>query len=1096
MRFRCLVRFFKEESMKSAYYINGDEFVVENYNKAKPFASFLPAIAGLYGKPMWVYYVNRGQCIASMGVDNKDHAVMEFQPANKAYRQTGLQGFRTFMKIKDSDGTICYEPFRDPHGQDIVQRMHINAYDLTIEEINNALGIKTEVMYCTVPGETIAGLIRRVRITKLSGRQREIEMLDGVPIVLPFYLSDHLMKNESNLRQAWINVDHSDKVPFYNVKVLPADVAETVFMQGGNFYLNFDGGAGGDICIAKTVVDPVLVFGNVTDFTYPEGFYDGDFQIPGKQASVGLTPCGFGFRRIVLTPGDADTAYTIVGKADAYEGLMNFIETKLSVPYIEAKIGENRDLIESLKRHALTVSGCREFDLYAGQTFLDNTLRGGYPICLGGKHVFYVYGRKHGDLEREYNFFQVDSTCYSQGNSHFRDVNQNRRNGVRFFPYVGDTDLKTFFDLIQLDGFNPLVLKGAVFTIDRERAAAITGTYFGEAGGDLIAHMGKPFTPGSLLGVVEHSGLDVKKGTLDGFIGEIFAEAEKSEQADFQEGYWVDHWTYNTDLLEQYIAVFPDKVVETLFSTCDYTYYDPCEMVAPRDEKYVLTEGGIRQFGALKKIPGKLALIRERRDEPHKVRIEHGKGAVYRCSLLSKIICMLVNKMASLDPEGVGIEMEAGKPGWCDALNGMPGVIGSSINENAEVKRLAALLLDLLQGHRIGDDREIMMPAEVYRFFEKVRLALVSAQDDFTYWNLTYIAKEEYRESVAFGIAGKEQGLSVAKIRQFLEKSIARIDRGLMKAYNKESGLYYTYFINEAIEYEAIKDGDEILHSAAGHPRIRVKAFRQRPIPYFLEGIVHMLRIETDTERAGRICDAVKRTGLYDEALRMYKVNDYIMDETKEIGRQNVFPRGWLENEAVFLHMEYKYLLEILRCGLYDRFFKEMKNALVPFQDPGTYGRSILENSSFIASSAHPDPRVHGRGYQSRLSGASAEFLTMWLLMTVGKRPFFLDESGALCLRFIPALPGWLFTSEEKEIGPEGPIPAHCFAFYFLGDILTVYHNQAGKDTYGEDAAQIKRYVITMKDDSVLGVDGAIIPIPLAGYIRTGLASRIDIYLE
>ena len=32
----------------------------------------------------------------------------------------------------------------------------------------------------------------------------------------------------------------------------------------------------------------------------------------------------------------------------------------------------------------------------------------------------------------------------------------------------------------------------------------------------------------------------------------------------------------------------------------------------------------------------------------------------------------------TLDPMGLGIEMEAGKPGWNDAMNRLPGVLGSS----------------------------------------------------------------------------------------------------------------------------------------------------------------------------------------------------------------------------------------------------------------------------------------------------------------------------------------------------------------------------------------------------------------------------------
>ena len=72
-----------------AYYLNKDgEFVIDNYNLAKPFSSFFPGIAGPWGVPIWAFYVNRGQAIASFGIKDKDHPIMEFQPANKSYYLT------------------------------------------------------------------------------------------------------------------------------------------------------------------------------------------------------------------------------------------------------------------------------------------------------------------------------------------------------------------------------------------------------------------------------------------------------------------------------------------------------------------------------------------------------------------------------------------------------------------------------------------------------------------------------------------------------------------------------------------------------------------------------------------------------------------------------------------------------------------------------------------------------------------------------------------------------------------------------------------------------------------------------------------------
>ncbi len=53
-------------------------FQIENYNHSKPFSNFFPGIAGLWGTPMWVFYVNRGQCISGFGIESKDKAIMEF----------------------------------------------------------------------------------------------------------------------------------------------------------------------------------------------------------------------------------------------------------------------------------------------------------------------------------------------------------------------------------------------------------------------------------------------------------------------------------------------------------------------------------------------------------------------------------------------------------------------------------------------------------------------------------------------------------------------------------------------------------------------------------------------------------------------------------------------------------------------------------------------------------------------------------------------------------------------------------------------------------------------------------------------------------
>ena len=68
-------------------------FVVENYNWAKPFSNFFPGIGGKWGIPLWVFYVNRNQCLSSMGVKDKDDAIVEFYSFNKALQLIDRHGF-------------------------------------------------------------------------------------------------------------------------------------------------------------------------------------------------------------------------------------------------------------------------------------------------------------------------------------------------------------------------------------------------------------------------------------------------------------------------------------------------------------------------------------------------------------------------------------------------------------------------------------------------------------------------------------------------------------------------------------------------------------------------------------------------------------------------------------------------------------------------------------------------------------------------------------------------------------------------------------------------------------------------------------------
>lgn len=71
---------------------NGD-LELTDYNRAKLCCSFLPGIAGKNAIPSWAFYINRGQCLAGFGIRDKDGAIQEYVPADKAGWYTAWRGF-------------------------------------------------------------------------------------------------------------------------------------------------------------------------------------------------------------------------------------------------------------------------------------------------------------------------------------------------------------------------------------------------------------------------------------------------------------------------------------------------------------------------------------------------------------------------------------------------------------------------------------------------------------------------------------------------------------------------------------------------------------------------------------------------------------------------------------------------------------------------------------------------------------------------------------------------------------------------------------------------------------------------------------------
>jgi hypothetical protein len=417
--------------------------------------------------------------------------------------------------------------------------------------------------------------------------------------------------------------------------------------------------------------------------------------------------------------------------------------------------------------------------------------------------------------------------------------------------------------------------------------------------------------------------------------------------------------------------------------------------------------------------------------------------------------------------------------------------------EALEMLRASRLLLGALEKCILDDREEIPVYRELFDFIEKLDQALnrMAAPWDsasrYAFWKESHDLLEDYREQTRFGVHGQESPLSIGRARAFLQRSIDLLETNFNTAPSEElflpGGLPYTYFINRVAET-----------LPEGQPAI----FAHRPLAAFLEGPVHYVRVFP--EQGPTLHRAVRNSALYDGKLKMYRSCVNLDAEPLEIGRIKAYADGWLENQSIYTHMEYKWLLELFRAGMYQECFDEFKNLLVPFMDPEVYGRSTLDNCSFIVSSAFPDENLHGQAFQPHLSGMTCEFLNIWTLMVAGKRPFTLDENGQLSFALDPALPGWLFTTDEKHIQywdeclgkQEITIPKNAFAFRLFGSTLVSYHNARRLDTYGPRAVKPCFYQIYLRDGSCLERLAGSLGSQVASAFREHRVLRMEVLLE
>jgi hypothetical protein len=339
-----------------------------------------------------------------------------------------------------------------------------------------------------------------------------------------------------------------------------------------------------------------------------------------------------------------------------------------------------------------------------------------------------------GDMERDYNAFSIESTFFSQGPGNFRDIAQNRRNDVTFFPRMGSFDIQMFLSYIQADGYEPLTVEAVVYKYDDpELAVEVAKKVTNDAKSaktlsDVL--IGGAFRPGQLFLLCEQLKINLSV-TNEVFINTILEGTTDHAMAVYGSGYWADHWDYYMDMIEAYLAIYPDTEEELMYDK-ELRYFLSTATVQPRSKKYVLTltydgkDHHVLQLDSTVFDLDKQAEQEAFRDpDTGLVSMDANwqrtrDGEPFTSSPIAKLFLLGSIKYATRDPWGMGVEYEGGRPGWLDSMNGLPGMVGSGMSETYELYLLLTYVKKVVDTY----DRPIDIPTELHTMIKTVNEAL------------------------------------------------------------------------------------------------------------------------------------------------------------------------------------------------------------------------------------------------------------------------------------------------------------------------------------------------------------------------------------
>jgi len=220
-------------------------------------------------------------------------------------------------------------------------------------------------------------------------------------------------------------------MPFYRLSTQVSDTAAVTAQQAGHWVLSVLEGESPELL--PIVYDQSKVFGQDSSLLLPVELISksvGDI-VRGPQYGKAKTGSAFSaVEDITLSPGESITISTFFGKAEDILTVPVVSRRLTQTGIVQYKLLRSREIIKQITAGVETVTSNPMFDGYVQQNYLDNSLRGGIAAILGEVDddtkmrgadedarlkPYHLFSRVHGDLERDYNDFDIPSTFFSQG---------------------------------------------------------------------------------------------------------------------------------------------------------------------------------------------------------------------------------------------------------------------------------------------------------------------------------------------------------------------------------------------------------------------------------------------------------------------------------------------------------------------------------------------------------------------------------------------------------------------------------------------------------------------------------------------------------